>query len=112
VNRTWRMFAGRVNNPKVGRDFMNFGDERTVRMYGVEPVEVELAEDPDGDYFGWIHADRPGERFAPKCTGEVVMVQPHRGMFTMQFAYGPEAEAELGRGEIVRMSCRAVEETQ
>jgi hypothetical protein len=100
------MFAGRVSDPRVGRDFMNFGDERTVRMYGVDPVPVELVEDPDGDYWGWIHADRSGEQFAPKYTGEVVMVQPHRGMFTMQFPYGPEGEAEHGRGEIVRMSCR------
>ena len=108
VTRSWRMFAGRVTDSRVGRDFMNFGDERTVRMYGVEPVPVELTEDPDGDYYGWIHADRSGERFAPRYTGEVVMVQPHKGMFTMQFPYGPEAEARDGRGEIVRMSCRAV----
>lgn len=29
---------------------------------------------------------------------------------TMQFPYGPEAEAARGRGEIVRMTCRAIEE--
>jgi hypothetical protein len=38
------------------------------------------------------------------------MIQPHEGMFTVQFPYGPKVEAEAGRGEIVRMSCRAVDE--
>jgi hypothetical protein len=111
MTRTWRMFAGRVSDPRVGREFMNFGSERTVRMYGREPVAVELTEDPAGDYYGWIDADRPGGRFAPKYTGVPTLVQPHEGMFTMQFPYGPHVLARDGRGEIVRMTCRAVDES-
>lgn len=80
--RVWRTHAGRVSNPRAGREFMDFGDPRTVRLHGREPVPVELTEDPEGEYWGWIDADRRGERFAAECTGEPVMIQPHHGMFT------------------------------
>ncbi|MFG3710947.1 hypothetical protein [Micromonospora sp. NPDC047730] len=103
--RRWRMYAGRLKSPVEGREFMNFGDPWYVRAYGREPVPVELTEDPEGTYWGWI--DAPGH---PQADGMPEMVQPHYGMFTMQFPYGPEAEQERGKGEIVRMSVREVSE--
>lgn len=109
MTRTWRMFAGRVAKPVSGREFLNFGPDHYVRMYGHTPVPVELTENPDGAYYGWIHADRPQERFASKHTGGPVMIQPSYSMFAVQFPYGPEDGAEAGDGEIVRMTCRAVE---
>jgi len=96
---TWRMFAGRPDRVVDGREFVNFGDERTVRFNGRVPVAVELTEDPDGAYWGWLK------------TGAAmpVMIQPHDGWFRIQSPDGFKYDVECGRGEIVRMSCRAVD---
>lgn len=100
--REWTMYAQRQTEIVDGREFMEFGDEQWVRMcYGGDVVRVVLTEDPDGPYWGWIDYDDPDEP---------TMVQPHEGMFTMQFAYGPEAEAARGRGEIVRMTVELAED--
>jgi hypothetical protein len=104
VTRTWRMFAGRPSRVVDGREFMDFGDERTVRFRGSVPVPVELTEDPGGTYWGWIVLD-DGPLDRP-ITGIPTMVQPHEGMFRMQSPDGFKAHAEAGRGEIVRMTCR------
>jgi hypothetical protein len=108
VTRTWRMYAGRPDRIVDGREFMNFGTESYVRMYGREPVEVKLTEDPDGRYWGWIRAARTG-LFPRTHTGIPEMIQPHEGLFQVQFPYGPEESSRAGEGEIVRMSCRAVD---
>lgn len=102
--RRWRMFAGREHAVQ-GREFQHFGEPFYVRLYGREPVEVELVEDPDGGYWGWI--DLPTE-FEPEVSGVPEMIQPHHGMFTMQFTYGPDIEVKHGKGEIVRMTCREI----
>lgn len=91
------MFAGRNSLPS--RPFHRFGDERTVRFCGMEPVEVELVEDDEGGYFGWLPADAA----AP------VMVQGHEGIFRIQSPDGFRTDVERGKGEIVRMSCRVAE---
>lgn len=100
MTRSWRMFAGRPKRVVDGQEFLCFGDERTVRFCGFEPVAVELVEDPDGRYWGWIQAGC--EEFLP------LMIQPHEGMFRMQSPDGFRSDVEHDRGEIVRMSCRAV----
>jgi hypothetical protein len=101
VTRSWRMFAGRPDRVVEGREFASFGDERTVRFNGRQPVEVELTEDADGQYWVWLKAgaDKP------------VMIQPHPVMFRMQSPDGFEQNVARGYGVIVRMSCRAVEES-
>lgn len=103
MTRTWRMFAGLQDRVVEDREFLHFGDEWYVRAYGDEPARVELTEDPDGRYWGWIDFD-DGRDSTP------TMIQPHWGMFEMQFPYGPKASVDRGRGEIVRMSCRPVED--
>jgi hypothetical protein len=75
-------------------------------MYGVEPVEIEVIEDPDGRYYGWIDADRPDVPFSASYTGEPVMIQPDGSLFRMQFPYGPQAEVDAGKGEVVRLSVK------
>lgn len=99
MNRSWRMFAGRPDRVVDGREFLRFGDERTVRFCGFEPVAVELTEDEEGRYYGWLKTG----------TDAPAMVQPHEGMFRMQSPDGFRCDVERGRGEIVRMSCRPVE---
>lgn len=79
--------------------FLDFGHPAMVRMCGREPVEVVLTEDPDGGYYGWLqlaHLHYP-------AYDEPHMVQPHAGLFEMQFPYGSAAEVERGHGEVVRM---------
>ncbi len=97
MTRTWRMFAGRSS---VGsRPFQRFGDERTVRFCGLDPVEVVLTEDGNGSYYGWLNAG----------TDSPVMVQGDERLFRMQSPDGFRTDVERGRGEIVRMSCRVIE---
>lgn len=79
--RTWSMFAGRPSEARHGLYLHVHSHPRTVEAYGDTPTPVIAVEDPEGPYYGWIYADDP-ER--GPC-----MVQPHKGMFSMQFAYGP-----------------------
>lgn len=93
---SWQLYAQRIANPVDGREFMNFGSEVHVRRgYGGDVQAVHVTLDPEGMYWGWVETG--GE-------GEPTMIQPHPGMFRMQFPYGPAAEATAGRGEIVRLS--------
>lgn len=106
--RTWRMFAGRSKPGSVAGEFAHFGDERTARFNGIaDPVLVELAEDPDGIYWGFVLL--PSSRVRERdLTGSPIMIWGHEGMFRMQSPDGFRSDVERGRGEIVRMSCRAV----
>lgn len=105
--RTWRMFAGRVEPGPDGSSFRNFGEPHYVRMYGHEPVEVELTEDPEGGFYGWIYADRPDE-MPLRRTGIPVMIQPDENLFRIQFPYALKEHIAKGDGEVVRMSCREI----
>ena len=100
--RTWRTWAGRVS---YGSGFADFGHPRFVKMNGhSEVVPVELVEDENGMYYGWLYSQNSpyerNNRFGP-C-----MVQPHRGMYDMQFPYGAKAEEEAGVGETVKLAVR------
>ncbi len=108
MTRSWRMFAGRNEPGFAAGEFSRFSDERTVRFKGVtNPVEVELIEDPDGRYWGYIRL--PSSSISDRnLTGAPTMVWGHEGMFRMQSPDGFRSDVERGRGEIVRMSCRAV----
>ena len=76
------------------------GHPRTVEMYGDKPVPVVVSVDDEGTHWGWLDVDRAGE--AP------TMVQPHYGLYSMQFPYGPEAEEQRGRGRTVRLRVEEV----
>jgi hypothetical protein len=103
------MHAGRMAEPREGREFLDFGDPRYVRMHGREPVPVELTEDPEGPYYGWI--DSPDWKWGyGHGDGSPVMIQPHDGMFRMQSPDGFVQDVQRGYGEIVRMTCRAIDE--
>lgn len=99
---TWLMWAEPVDPPIDGREWMRCHASRryVVAMGCADPVRVLVLEDPDGVNWGFIKADREGPDF----------IQPHRGMFSMQFPYGPEAEEERGHGRIVRLSIVAADD--
>ncbi|MEU4558429.1 hypothetical protein AB0F72_08565 [Actinoplanes sp. NPDC023936] len=108
MTRSWRMFAARNQPGSTAGEFGRFGDERTVRFKGGDPVEVELTEDPNGQYWGYIRL--PSSRVSERdLTGAPLMIWGHEGMFRMQSPDGFRSDVEHGRGEIVRMSCRAVD---
>jgi hypothetical protein len=88
--RIWRAFASRGHQ---GRLINITRWRQAIRMSGVpddEVVLVELVEDPDGMYAGWLHTSED----------QIAMVQPRR-IFDMQFPYGAEAEVKAGNGQIV-----------
>jgi len=89
-DRTWPMFAG--NRTEQGIWLNVEGHPKTVEAYGAEPVAVTAVEDPEGEYRGWIDTGSTA----------LVLVQP-QWLFSMQFPYGPEAEVDAGKGEIVRL---------
>ncbi|WP_431881946.1 hypothetical protein [Micromonospora chalcea] len=103
--RTWLLWAAKRERPVEGRDFLHFGDERTVRSFysgAGEPTEVELTEDPDGMYWGWIGCDRKtGHKGTP------VMIQPREAQFRIQEPGGFHGKVEQGYGEVVRLSVKA-----
>lgn len=106
--RTWRMFASRPARVVDGREFANVGDERSVRFRGGSPIAVELTEDPEGQYWGWM--ELPGSaRAAQRRVGIPVMIQPHEGMFRMQSPDGFRQDVDRGYGQVIRMSCQAID---
>lgn len=100
--RTWEMWAGLSH----GVWSHAHPDARFVKAYGCDPVRVILTEEPEGEHYGWIRG--ASEALEREADDHPSLVQPRWSMFTMQFPYGPEAEAERGRGEIVRLRIEEV----
>lgn len=109
---TWTMYAQRHNNGV----YMHVNScEHTVACYGaaesIVPVEVrEVADDdPTATHWGWI--DNPDTWTGARMNRDFtipVMIQPHQGMFDMQFPYNPNAEVDRGRGRIARLAIKEV----
>ncbi len=91
----WTMYAQRWDEANC---YFYFGDREYVQLYGDEApiVPVELTEDPEGSYYGWIETgdDTP------------TMIQPHIHAFAIQFTYGIEAEIKAGKGQVVRLQVK------
>lgn len=104
-NKSWRMHAGRADERSQRHyQFEHFGDPQYVLAYGhAEAVEVEVVEDPDGAYWGWVDAN---PRYSPN--GRPEMIWGWKAAFNMQFTFGPDAEVEAGRGQVVRLSVSEV----
>lgn len=109
----WPMWAQRRSDLPDGRQFLNVVDDRrTAEMYGRPVVPVQVVEDADGTYWGWVYNDdEPGTNRHPRG-GVPQMIQPTEGMFSMQFPYGPKVERDRGRGRIVRLSVYALDEEE
>lgn len=92
----WTMWAMPTDIHET-REYLNVhSDRRTTAAYWsqdkVSIVQVTVTEDPDGQYLGWIDADR-----------EVPTLIQYHTLYSMQFPYGPKAEEERGRGRTVTL---------
>jgi len=100
--RTWTLWAHDYGTDAKlpGRLFMHIGAKGYVRIHGLpEPMEVEVTEDPEGPYHGWLE------------TGEDTpsMIWPSQAQRDMCFAYGPKTEEDRGRGKMMRFTITAKE---
>lgn len=93
MSRIWRQFSQQRQHPTMGTQFTPVVEhERALRMYGIseaDQVTVNLIEDADGEYRGFIDKTSPDR---------LIMVQ-HKRIFPMQFPYGVERIGE--QGEVV-----------
>jgi hypothetical protein len=103
--RQWTLWAHKVWIKHEGRFVFHHArpGKWWVELHGLDSpiVRVRAVETPEGEYYGWIGAKSPDE---PPC-----MIWPHRGLFSMCFPYGPDAEVKAGRGEIVRMEITEIQ---
>jgi hypothetical protein len=86
--------------------YVNFGELWWVEMHGLAKpiVQVEMTEDPAGEYLGWVPDYCDSTRAAvPE------LVQPEY-LFELQFPYGSKAEVEHGHGHVVRLVMKEVDE--
>ncbi len=95
---TWIMYAH-----KRGDLYWDVGDKWWVEIHHLPYpiVKVELTEDSDGIYFGWLdnNKEKPS------------MIYPHEVLYKICFPYGPEVEEKSGKGRTVRLNIREIEET-
>jgi len=89
---SWKMFVY-----KYPDCYMHFGCYAYVKIHGLSYpiVEVELTENENGEYYGWI--DSEGD-----LNGSLVW--PSNAQTEMCFAYGSKIEEERGRGKKIRLS--------
>ncbi len=104
----WRMYAHDRNGT-----FWHLGSRSYVEAHGLRDpiVEVEAREvahdAPDGTHWGWLHNDwRDGWESTPS------MIWPNRPCFDVCFTYGPAAEEKAGKGRVVRLAVRALNERE
>ncbi len=90
----WHMWA----NVKNGIFYHPVPDKGVAKLYaGDRPVvQVEVKEDPEGTYFGWVDADRE--------TGIPSMIWPARSLFEMCFPGGSKSEVNRGKGRVAQLS--------
>ena len=98
--QTWRMFCHDCKDHKGGQYFAHFGAKRWVELHGLRDpiVEVELTENPDGQYYGWLRTN----------STEPTMIQPHRSLFEICFPYGSKAGVDAGQGTVLRFDVKKV----
>lgn len=91
--RHWVMWAHEFATGRGG--YRHFGSRHFVELHGLPhpAVRVEVVEDPEGDYWGWL------------ATGAASpsMIWPSEAQFSMCFTYGPKVEVERGKGVILRL---------
>lgn len=98
--RIWKAFGvidpQRTEQQEVLRVTSVWEGEHSLRMSGYKPGDysaLNLIEDPDGIYRGWVKNEKPES---------IIMVQ-HKQIFPIQFPYGVEQEEAQGEGVAVSL---------
>lgn len=101
MSRTWLMFGAKSEAATTENGAVLYKhiweNPRALAMSGVPSdkiLQLELQENPEGEYMGWIPEDRPES---------LNMVQLKK-IFAVQFPYGVKAAMEAGQGEAVPLS--------
>lgn len=104
------MWAG-TGEDSLGPHFRHIApDKRYAQMYGVaDPVQVDVAEDPEGRYYGWIYSPDHDALMGRDHKPIPQMIQQHKVLFRVQFPYGVEAEENAGKGHAVRLRVEPVQ---
>lgn len=89
--RSWRLWAHQYNDC-----FSHVGPLSYMQLHLLaDPiVEVDVREDPEGAYWGWLATDED----LP------TMIWGSRAQFHCCFPYGPEVEQAKGKGHVLRLS--------
>ena len=91
----WTMWAGNdksyYSNPQPTWAMAKLYERDADRI-----VEVEVREDADGRYFGWLDAHRD--------SGFPSMIWPSRLQLEMCFPSGTQVEVDRGEGRVVQLS--------
>jgi hypothetical protein len=93
---TWKMYA----TPSKGLFWYTAETPNFVRLHGAkEVVAVNVRENKDGRYYGWLGTGRNFPQF----------IWPSEAQRDMCFPYGPASEEKLGRGRRVRLDIEVAE---
>jgi hypothetical protein len=91
----------------------HIGPRPYVELHGLPDPVVAVtvtevpADSPDITHWGWLWT----EGSKNWCDGAPCMIQPHQGLYSMQFPYGPTAEERAGRGRTVCLQVTLREES-
>lgn len=100
MTRIWEAY-GSIVNPSGSLVYVNiFPHLSALRLCGIKLEDVRtlnLVEDLEGDYYGWV----------PAGSNDIRMVQ-YKKIFLMQFPYSVEEEVAAGHGEVVRLRVEEV----
>jgi hypothetical protein len=104
---TWQLWAHRYDSGIL----FNVGPRPYVELHQlphpIVPVQVTIVDagSPEATHWGWLWTEDDGQpgRHRNWCGGAPELIQPHQGLYSMQFTYGPRPEEERGRGRTVRL---------
>lgn len=105
----WSTFAQRKRPNWDGPAFIDFGGKEYVRrLAGAGVSRVNLEEDPNGEYWGWIQNDRD----------EPMLICPSWDLFHRKFVGGdftspdPWQEQAAGEGRVVQLRATQISEVR
>ena len=82
-----------------------FSHEKAVKMCNNSPEKIykidirEATEDEETPYVGWLYPD-----------GTISFIFPNRVLLEVCFPYGTKAETEMGKGKVIRIVIKEIDD--